>query len=369
MYNITHAPARLLSKAGATIVKRALREKWAIGIVKAPIHSFLDPCFVPDVQWISGGGRFDFLADGFGVVDGDMRFIIAERFTHRGWSMIASKGTRRPVRTGRGHITSITIDEEGRYVEEAVALDSGMHMSYPYTISDRDEWYCVAEEVSRDALGLYRKASDGQWRHVKDILRHAVVDPTIVYYANRWWLFGASPEQPNSSLMIWYADSLEGAWSAHAGNPVRTNRTDVRPGGTPFVRDGQLFRPSQNCTRSYGGSILINRVDSLSTHAYCEAPVRELSAAATWKYHDGIHTLSSFGEWTLIDGKSYVFLPSVVIRANLFRLVSPSKLLASEGIVLTAPADDTISTLGASTTAHPNGAGCHTTPVIGVARR
>lgn len=298
-----------------------MREKWTVGIVKAPIYSFLRPSFVPDVQWLNGGGRSEFLADGFGIIDKGKRFIIAERFTHRGWSVISTVGAGRRVRTGRGHITSITVDKEGLYLEEATALDTGMHMSYPYTFTDRDSWYCVAEEVSRDAVGLYRRGPNGVWRHVKDILSHGVVDPTIIHYGERWWLFGTVQERPNSALMIWHADSLGGPWAPHTGNPVRSDRLDVRPGGTPFVFEGQLFRPSQNCGHTYGGSIIINRVDCISTQSFREEPLREIMPLPTWQFNRGIHTISSFGDWTLVDGKMDVFLPSVVIRANLRRVL------------------------------------------------
>jgi hypothetical protein len=112
-------------------------ERWAIGIVRTPIHFFLDASFVPTIQWVGDCGPLEFLADCFGIVDGSRRTILAERFTYRGSSEVSSCGAKR-IRTGRGYITSIAIDEDGRTISEIPAIDTGRHMSYPCTIPDGD---------------------------------------------------------------------------------------------------------------------------------------------------------------------------------------------------------------------------------------
>jgi hypothetical protein len=298
-------------------------ETWAVGIVKAPIHMFLDPTFVPTIQWVGTCGPLDFLADGFGIVDGDSRFILAERFSYRGSSAKATLNGRRRVRTGRGHITSIAIDEDGRAIREIPAVDTGQHMSYPCTIHDGRSWYLVAEEASRNTVNLYRRGCDGNWEHVKELLPHAVIDPTVFNYGDRWWMFGTTPENPCSELRIWFADQLKGDWQPHAGNPVRSDARNTRPGGTPFVVGGSLYRPSQNNTRTYGGSVMINQVDVLTSHVFEEHPVREILPPPASPFQDGLHTLSAFGDWTLIDAKRHVVLTRVVIKNLLRRLAAP----------------------------------------------
>lgn len=312
-------PARQFSfckRSSARMHRLLTSEKWAIGIVRAPIHAFLDASFVPEVQWIGDCGPLDFLADCFGVVEEGRRIILAERFTYRGTSRVNRQGRR--LRTGRGHITSISIDENGTVLSELPAIDSGLHMSYPYTIHDRDSWYVVAEELSGNRLNLYRRGRKGQWEPVKELLPHAVVDPTVFTYSGRWWMFGTTPEKPCSELGIWYADELEGDWRPHASNPVRNDLSNARSAGTPFFVDGNLYRPAQNNTRTYGGSIVINRVDVLTRECFEERPVQEVFPPQGSSFQDGIHTLSSFGDWTLIDAKRRVILPRVA-AAKVFR--------------------------------------------------
>src|SRR5665213_3005591 len=72
-----------------------LSEHWAVGIVKAPICAFLDPTFTPAVHWVRTTGRLEYLADCFGVVEGNSRFILAERFDYRDSSQIRPADTAR----------------------------------------------------------------------------------------------------------------------------------------------------------------------------------------------------------------------------------------------------------------------------------
>lgn len=332
MYDLSNRPTSFVTIPEATFWRRSwtrvirllTSEKWAVGIVRAPIHSFLAASFVPTVQWIGDSGSFGFLADCFGVVEGDSRVILAERFSYRGSSKVSAKGRPR-YRIGRGHIASIAIDENGRTISETQAIDTGLHMSYPCTIHDQNSWYLVAEELSRNGLSLYRRGCDGRWRHVKELLPYAVIDPTVFPYAGQWWMFGTIPENPCGELRIWCADELEGNWQPHAGNPVRIDLRNTRPAGTPFLCGDHLYRPAQNNTKTYGGSIIINRVDVLTRHCFEEHAVQEVLPPAASPFQDGIHTLSAFGDWTLIDAKRHVILPRVLFKKLLRKVLCQSE--------------------------------------------
>jgi hypothetical protein len=65
---------------------------------------------------------------------------------------------------------------------------------------------------------------------------------------------------------------------------------------------------------------VLNRVNKLTPEEFVEEAVREISPIAP--YSDGVHTLSSCGEMTLIDGKR------VVIRSPLRAISVAKKLFA-----------------------------------------
>ena len=84
--------------------------------------------------------------------------------------------------------------------------------------------------------------------------------------------------------------------------------------------DGALYRPAQDCSVTYGGAVVINRVERLTPEEFVERPVRRLAPAAHGPYPHGLHTLSGAGNVTLVDGKRHALsAASVAFRLRRFR--------------------------------------------------
>jgi hypothetical protein len=74
----------------------------------------------------------------------------------------------------------------------------------------------------------------------------------------------------------------------------------ARSAGPLFVRDGALYRPSQDCSVAYGHSIWINRVDVLDEHEYRETPVERIEPG--WRRDIlCVHTLGGSGRLRVVD--------------------------------------------------------------------
>jgi hypothetical protein len=73
--------------------------------------------------------------------------------------------------------------------------------------------------------------------------------------------------------------------------------------GAPFEHGGEIYRPSQDCSETYGGAVRVDRIARLTPDDYEEETVAVLRPDAKGPYPSGLHTLSALGEWTLIDGK------------------------------------------------------------------
>jgi len=140
----------------------------------------------------------------------------------------------------------------------------------------------------------------------------------------RWWLFAASMEQGGvSNLHIWYSPDLFGEWTPHPCNPVKTDVRSSRPAGTPFLHEGKLYRPAQNCSVTYGGGVAINHIKRLTKDEFEEEVVTQLHPEKPGLFPLGVHTLSAIGNQTLVDGKTYLFSFDQflsVLRSKLRRL-------------------------------------------------
>jgi hypothetical protein len=66
---------------------------------------------------------------------------------------------------------------------------------------------------------------------------------------------------------------------------------------------GHLYRPAQDCSKKYGGAVVLNRVTKLTPSEFQEEQASIIAPYKNSPFPDGIHTTSSVGEYTLIDGK------------------------------------------------------------------
>jgi hypothetical protein len=269
--------------------------QWHIGIVQKPIQTFLNPGFKPRVKYLEIPGKDRFLADPFGIWQDNCLVILCEEFDFRSF---------------KGVISSIVAEDGVRPSRHRVVMDLPIHLSYPCLIRHQGEIYCIPETARAREVALYlAEEFPVQWRKVATLIRHvAAIDPTVFQFEEHWWLACTDREKgAHFKLSLWYAQDLTGPWKPHPGNPVKIDIRSSRPAGTPFVHDGCLYRPAQDCSRAYGSAMVLNRIIRLTPEEFREEPAVVLRPDADGPYPDGVHTLSAAGNLTLIDGNRFTF--------------------------------------------------------------
>jgi hypothetical protein len=149
----------------------------------------------------------------------------------------------------------------------------------------------------------------------------AALDATVIRHNGRWWLFCTCQDDlPECKLFLWHAPDLLGPWEPHALAPVKCDVRCSRPGGTPFVHQGELYRPTQDSSAGYGSALSINRVLRLTPEEFEEETVAHIRPPANGLYRDGIHTLSAVGGMTVLDGKRMTPVTGLALRRLLYKL-------------------------------------------------
>jgi hypothetical protein len=283
-----------LSYASTTYREYFRHRQWGIGVAAAPIHRFLDPDFRPEVRWVHASGTDEYLADPFGLLHDGQLHVLCERYR---------KDTK------RGTLVTFDWPANGDTLDAKAALALPGHVSYPFLVEHDGHVYCVPETSQAGEVALYRADSfPDRWTKVTTLLGDFVgVDSTACRFDGRWWIFSTDVNAPDRKLFVWYADQLEGPWTPHPENPVLDSPVSARPAGTPFLWKGNLYRPAQDCSKTYGGRVAMNRVDELSPTAFAERVVSFVEPDPNGPYPLGLHTLSSVGDVTLIDGFRNVF--------------------------------------------------------------
>lgn len=284
---IPSLPARLRRR-----VRARLREDiWCVGIVAKPAHAFLtDPTLGP-VRWIELFPPFGYYADPFPLLDEGRLKLLVEGYDHV---------------AGRGYIALLDPDGPPTSAVRRLDLPVPGHLSYPYLIEDGGQTFCLPESHQARRVVLLRAAAFPTDWTVDSVLLDgfAGVDCTPVHHDGRWWLFCADNDRRDQELLfLFMADALRGPWRPHPGNPVKTSRRSARPGGRPFVHEGALYRPAQDCSRTYGGALVLNRVLELTPERFAEEEAVRVAPDPASPYRDGLHHFVPFGDLTIIDAK------------------------------------------------------------------
>lgn len=206
-----------------------------------------------------------------------------------------------------GRIAFCTYD--GTKFSEPQTLQLGpdhLHYSYPFLFNWGTDVFMLAENYSSGHLTLYRANHFPQhWTEVKHLFAEPVVDPTILVHNNKLWLFYTREGEGtvNTHLYLRYADTPEGPWIEHPQNPVKIDVSSARPAGSLFFKNDKLYRPAQNCMIAYGHHIVLNEVTELSETHFTEKKIKLLGPLHTQPYTQGLHTINSDGQYTVLDAR------------------------------------------------------------------
>jgi len=270
------------------------REIWNIGIANKPIASFMEEN-KPEIIWLKKPAKNRFIADPFGFKAGNILHLLYEDYDYR---------------INRGVISEIQLDDWSKDIKAhddprpIITMDT--HMSYPYTIDYEGDIYCVPETGDVKEVSLFKfNSATGNWSKIKTLLSgKGFIDSTIFYYEDLWWLFCTIKEQnPVQNLFIWYSKTLFGPWIEHKNNPVKMDIRSARPAGTPFMYDGSMCRPAQDCSIDYGHNLALNKILELSPIKFKEETIAFMGPFNNSPYSCGFHTISGIGNITLVDGR------------------------------------------------------------------
>ncbi len=248
-----------------------------------------------NIAWLPPRPARRYLADPFSYTFQGRRYLLLEDYAY--------------ARPERGQIVRLALPAgpAGLVLEKQLAGDQ--HFSYPCVVTVGGDTYCIPESYAAKACRLYRLQADGTWGFARVLIdQRAVVDPTVFLYNGTWWLFFTDhAEGSNLKLFAYYATDFDGEWRPHALNPLKCDVTSARPAGPPFMLAGQLYRPAQDCSQTYGGAVTLNQVLALSPATFQEQPVGQLRPDPQSPYPAGLHHLVVEDDLLIIDAKKRVF--------------------------------------------------------------
>lgn len=261
------------------IVSRRLRQKkrnWKVALIDGEVVKMLN----------QPAGTF--WADPFCILYNGERWIFFEELDNN----------------RKGKISACRV--EGTDVMEKIAvLEQPYHLSFPNIFTLNNQLLMVPEQSEAGRMDLYTaEQPGGKWTYHSTMIDGIrALDPVWTHHNGKYWLFVNKIEDfehdNNERLYIYYTDDFfSGMWQPHKQNPVIINISKARNAGNIFEKDGQLYRPAQNCEISYGAEVVLNKITLLTEDHYEEVEAGSLNH---FNKSFGMHTYNTCGDFCVTD--------------------------------------------------------------------
>ena len=208
--------------------------------------------------------------------------------------------------SGKGHISVIEVDEDGRVGPARPVLEEPHHLSYPLVFEHDGDFFMIPESAARGTIDLYRATSfPNRWVFVEHLMTGIeAYDATLLRERDRWWLFASVVKYKGAGsgeLNLYSSDRLlGGAWRLHPASPLSSEVSTARPAGAIVRRNGRLYRPVQDGSGLYGRAIKLHEILELTETTYREQHVTGIEPA--WDRRiTRTHTLAHAGRLTVVD--------------------------------------------------------------------
>lgn len=295
------------------LIDKLFLKQWNIGIANANIEDIINNNISKkSFTWLPLKEKTRFFADPFVFIspDGSIQ-IIFEEYSSFNYGKL-SLASLSP------NLTNIKIKP---------VLDTGFHLSYPSVFKHEGKTYIIPESSKEGGLHCYEFDFENKiLKNKKTIIENEpLLDSTIIFYNNKYWLFATKRGlKSNSDLYIYHSNKWDGDYTAHQKNPVKKSLSGTRSAGNFIINKNIIYRPTQNCAEYYGKSIIIQKITHLDEEKYEETAVTELTLNKINFFNSGIHTINIVNDIVVVDGLRKIFSPFTQIKIYLKKALNQS---------------------------------------------
>lgn len=157
-----------------------------------------------------------------------------------------------------------------------VIVKTPYHMSYPCVFRFDGHHYMIPESSANNSIDLYEATEfPFRWEHKKVLLQgDKYVDSTVYLVGGKMMLLSYRKSSDG-----WYIVQFEVKIEKGELKKISEKKYDSntgRPAGFIFKENGNLFRPSQDCSKKYGESLIINKVEMFDEQGFEEHQISKI---------------------------------------------------------------------------------------------
>lgn len=264
-------------------------KEWNIGFILKSPEEILQSDKL-DVHWVKHKYKDRWFADPFilSVTEIDIVLLVEEKY--------------HPI--NRGRISKLIVDRKTMCLKECVpVLELDTHLSFPAIFREGKSIYIYPENSEASHLKMYRYREDTNTVTLECLLSHKpLTDAVITTCFDSPCLLATNFPEPNGSVLgVYGAEEWNGVYELKY--KVFFSDNTARSAGKIFKADNHFIRPAQDCNRSYGRGIVLQKVGFDNG----KLTFQELKRfyPVSWRYPLGLHTLNVEGNVAVVDGLGF----------------------------------------------------------------
>lgn len=220
-------------------------------------------------------------------------------------------------RLSKGYLMMTCTKDLKSFTVPRVILKEPFHLSFPFVFEDQGTVYLLPETGDAGEIRLYRFVDDGLSHVVfeKTLICGEFVDSSIVFKNNQYYLF-TSDRQFNQRIFV--SSALFGNYLEHTSSPIYTGKDYGRNAGSIIKYNDCFYRPSQDCSRLYGGNVSLHLLSELNQSAISESLyIKNLFDCGVPFYKYGGHQFNI----AIFEGQIIIATDASDLNFNIFKLL------------------------------------------------
>ena len=269
------------------IRKYATSTKWNIGFVEEPLDSILNPKLSIKIHWMKHSESKSWFADPFILcIDDEFIYVLVEEFYY-------------PI--GRGRISKLTVNRKTYQLEKVdIVLELPTHLSFPAILRESGKIFIYPENSASGKLTLYEyEPSTNKCTPLNILCNQPLTDAIVTKVLGKQLIASTKLPNPNKNILEFYSE----------GNKVKEHifhKNVARNAGDWFVLNGKMYRPAQDCTKTYGGAVILQEIQKKENGELQFNDIRRIITDNP-VYNEGFHTFNYYQGLTVVDAKGFRF--------------------------------------------------------------
>lgn len=265
--------------------------KWIVGIADFDKEAIFDPDRRLKIHWIKNTPKNSWFADPFILkVSNNHIYILVEELFYS---------------NNKGRISKLIVNRHNWKLEQVIpVIDLSTHLSFPAYYRENGKVYIYPESTKTGKLTLYEyDENTGNAVPVKVLSNYPLADAVIMNYKERETILATTSPGDNGKVLDFY-DCNDN--SATPVSKIRFKTNVARNAGLPFIIDGRIIRPAQDCSKSYGSCVVLQEM----IHKDNVLEFNEIKRfySPLFNYREAFHTFNVFdNQMIAVDAEGFRF--------------------------------------------------------------